>query len=54
MVGFYSDCQKLDAKRQRSNMTESKKRLWSVVRAHRFHGVSVRRKSPMGPSSSSF
>jgi very-short-patch-repair endonuclease len=30
-------------------MTESEKRLWHLLRAHRFKGVGFRRQTPIGP-----
>ena len=37
------------AKRLRSEMTEAEKRLWYLLRAHRFIGIGFRRQVPIGP-----
>ena len=36
------------AKRLRSRMTDTDKRLWHVIRAHRLEGISFRRQMPIG------
>jgi len=36
-----------NAKRLRRTMTDAEKRLWTAVRAHRFHGLHVRRQVPI-------
>jgi len=37
------------AKSLRRNMTSAEKRLWYLLRGHRFQGVAFRRQTPIGP-----
>jgi very-short-patch-repair endonuclease len=47
--GFRHQIQKEQARTLRRNMTEAEKRLWTLLRAHRFLGLSIRRQAPIGP-----
>ncbi|MCZ8336092.1 MAG: DUF559 domain-containing protein [Rhodobacteraceae bacterium] len=49
MPAYRSDTQRLHARAQRAELTQPEKALWSALRNHRFHGLSIRRKSPIGP-----
>jgi very-short-patch-repair endonuclease len=49
MSGFQSNAQKAQAKRFRHTMTPADRLLWHHLRAHRFMGLSVRRRVPIGP-----
>ena len=44
-----SDIRRARAKSLRRDMTEAERRLWYWLRAHRFHGASFRRQTPIGP-----
>jgi very-short-patch-repair endonuclease len=37
------------AKALRANMTDAERRLWYLLRAHRFNGVKIKRQAPIGP-----
>jgi very-short-patch-repair endonuclease len=37
------------AKALRANMTNAERRLWYLLRAHRFNGVKIKRQAPIGP-----
>jgi very-short-patch-repair endonuclease len=37
------------AKALRANMTDAERRLWYLLRAHRFNGVKIKRQVPIGP-----
>jgi very-short-patch-repair endonuclease len=37
------------AKKLRRDLTDAERKLWHVLRAHRFEGVGFRRQMPMGP-----
>jgi very-short-patch-repair endonuclease len=37
------------AKALRTNMTDAERRLWYLLRAHRFNGVKIKRQVPIGP-----
>ena len=37
------------AKRLRRNLTEAEKRLWYLLRAHRFQNLKIKRQAPIGP-----
>jgi len=37
------------AKRLRRNLTEAEKRLWYLLRAHRFQNLKIKRQVPIGP-----
>jgi very-short-patch-repair endonuclease len=41
--------QRTRARRLRTEMTDAERKLWLALRGHRFHGLSFRRQSPMGP-----
>lgn len=49
MSGFRSERQRLNARALRAGMTEAERLLWYHLRAHWFHGLSVRRQAPVGP-----
>ena len=49
MPRFFSPDQRAKAKQVRQSMTPAEACLWSHLRAHRFLGLSVRRKAPIGP-----
>lgn len=48
MPAYRSDTQRLHARAQRAGMTGPEKALWAALRNHRFHGLSIRRKAPVG------
>ncbi len=37
------------ARTLRANMTDAERRLWYLLRAHRFEGVKIKRQAPIGP-----
>ena len=37
------------AKKLRSTMTDAERRLWYLLRAHRFGGAKIKRQAPIGP-----
>jgi very-short-patch-repair endonuclease len=37
------------ARKLRREMTGAERKLWSALRAHRFHGLQFRRQAPCGP-----
>lgn len=49
MPAYRNDTQRLHARAQRAELTGPEKALWAALRNHRFHGVSIRRKAPIGP-----
>ena len=49
MPAYRNDGQRLHARAQRAALTPAEAVLWSVLRNHRFMGLSVRRKAPVGP-----
>ena len=49
MPRFYGPDQRAKARQLRQSMTPAETCLWSHLRAHRFLGLSVRRKAPIGP-----
>lgn len=49
MPAYRSDSQRLHARVQRGALTPLEKALWAALRNHRFHGLPVRRKAPVGP-----
>ncbi len=46
---YRDDSQRLHARAQRAAMTPAEAALWHHLRNHRFLGLSVRRKAPVGP-----
>ena len=46
---YRNDSHRLLARAQRADMTPSEKTLWEALRNHRFQGLSIRRKAPVGP-----
>jgi len=46
---YRNDSHRLLARAQRADMTPSEKMLWEALRNHRFLGLSIRRKAPVGP-----
>jgi|GEM_PF-6912932 len=49
MPAYRNDSQRLHARAQRAEMTPAETTLWEVLRKHRFHGLPIRRKAPVGP-----
>lgn len=49
MPAYRNDTQRLHARAQRGDLTVPEKALWAALRNHRFHGLSIRRKAPIGP-----
>lgn len=49
MPAYRDDSQRLHARAQRAAMTPAEAALWQQLRNHRFLGLSVRRKAPVGP-----
>ena len=49
MPAYRNDSHRLLARAQRADMTPSEKMLWEALRNHRFLGLSIRRKAPVGP-----
>lgn len=49
MPAYRNDSQRLHARAQRAAMTHPEAALWRHLRNHRFLGLSVRRKAPVGP-----
>lgn len=49
MPAYRNDTQRLHARAQRAELTGPEKALWAALRNHRFHGLSIRRKAPVGP-----
>ncbi len=43
------DWQRLAARRLWREMTDAERKLWQVLRAHRFRGAGFRRQVPLGP-----
>src|SRR5215510_5314834 len=41
--------QRVRARSLRANSTEAERIIWSALRAHRMHGASFRRQTPIGP-----
>ena len=37
------------AKALRASMTDAERRLWYLLRAHRFNGIKIKRQAPIGP-----
>jgi len=37
------------AKALRANMTDAERKLWYLLRAHRFAGIKIKRQAPIGP-----
>src|ERR1700759_3716216 len=37
------------AKALRTNMTDAERKLWYLLRAHRFEGMKIKRQAPIGP-----
>lgn len=37
------------ARALRRDLTKAERKLWSALRAHRFHGLQIRRQAPCGP-----
>lgn len=46
---YRSNSQRLHARAQRADLTAPERALWAALRNHRFHGLSIRRKAPIGP-----
>jgi len=44
-----SNKQRTRARRLRRDMTDAERIIWSAIRAHRMHGMSFRRQTPIGP-----
>ncbi len=49
MPAYRNDGQRLHARAQRAAMTPAEAALWQHLRNHRFLGLSIRRKAPVGP-----
>lgn len=49
MPAYRTDSQRLHARAQRAALTPAEAALWAALRNHRFLGLSVRRKAPVGP-----
>ena len=49
MPAYQNDSQRLHARAQRAEMTAAEVVLWECLRKHRFHGLPIRRKAPVGP-----
>ena len=43
------DWQRMAARLLRRDMTDAERKLWQVLRAHRFRGARFRRQAPLGP-----
>ena len=41
--------QRTRARRLRRDMTDAERIIWNAIRAHRMHGMSFRRQTPIGP-----
>lgn len=48
MPAYRNDTQRLHVRAQRANLTAPERALWAALRNHRFHGLSIRRKAPIG------
>lgn len=49
MPAYRNDSQRLHARAQRAAMTPTEAALWAALRNHRFMGLPIRRKAPIGP-----
>ena len=49
MPAYRTDSQRLHARAQRAELTPAEAALWAALRNHRFMGLSIRRKVPIGP-----
>ena len=49
MPAYRNDSQRLHARAQRAGMTPAETILWTALRNHRFLGLPIRRKAPVGP-----
>ncbi len=49
MPAYRTDSQRLHARAQRAELTPAEAALWAALRNHRFMGLPIRRKVPIGP-----